>query len=178
MTLHQRATAVAISIILISIVAAYDFPDFDNLDGLASLPAYSGVYDIPEVGDGHIKRWGEYWNTITCTGSMRPVLTCEDKVLLKSHGFFSRENIKVGTIISYDLDSGGDDNSDELGHNCDYGNSEVDYRALHRVVEIKREGIETYYLTRGDARDSVDRCWKPFGTIAGYVVAMNKGGAK
>ena len=67
------------------------------------------------------------------SGSMEPELSLGDAVIV--HKLSNNEKIQEGQIIVYNVNN---------------------IQVIHRVVEIKNVGDETYYKTKGDANNAID----------------------
>gem|GEM_PF-2801103 len=91
-----------------------------------------------------------------CTGSMDPKITCMDTAEYLTN--FKPEDVIRGTIISFIS-------------TCDLSGD----RISHRVIDIKIEGGEYFYRTKGDNNSEDDGCWIPSKAVAGYMISLTKG---
>lgn len=101
---------------------------------------------IPETHNGQF----------LCTGSMDPVITCMDRSIWLDD--FAPEDIVIGAVISFDA-------------------SDIDCRVsservAHRVIDIKIESSEYFFLTQGDNNRRDDGCWIPESNVHGYIIEL------
>ena len=97
--------------------------------------------------------------TFACTGSMEPYITCLDTGTADSD--FSPEDIQVGVVVGVDLSQDG----------CSVSGS----RVIHRVSDVRGEGLSLELRTRGDANYGDDGCWLPYSRIRYVLVEVHKG---
>lgn len=77
---------------------------------------------------------------VLCTGSMHPVLDCEDDVIICK--FTDSDTLKVGDIIMYDPDT--KDMITAFGYNTPFS------FVMHRIIEVSQDEEGVYYITRRD----------------------------
>lgn len=98
-----------------------------------------------------------YTSEIVCTGSMDPLVTCLDQPTFLAN--FNVSDIVEGVVISF-----------LPIEECNLRA----HRVLHRVIDIKTELGQVFFLPKGDNNQTDDGCWIPAENINGYVVELSK----
>lgn len=152
---------------------------------------HQGPHDIPAVAcvigiallawiQGHSEGAPRYGDRGACTGSMRPIIQCGDKIILGPASAIELGDVVVvptrdtAIVTSYCKDGDCSEGLPPLGDQdpffCHIPLFPVS--VLHRVVAVHYYDGELYYETRGDNTIRSDSCYTPASLIHQKLVGI------